>query len=61
MTKLRVTITYVSPAGEEVDWDTVGCGSDDAHALATAVKEFQRAHVDGLRITELRLEDVSGS
>lgn len=61
MTMLRVTFTYISPAGEEVDWDTVAGGSDGAHALATAVEMFQRAHVDGLTITEVMLEDLSES
>lgn len=58
MSWLQVTFTYDSPAGEEVDWRTDVHGSDDAHALSAAVKEFERAHVPGLRITELALKSL---
>lgn len=60
MSKQQLTVTYVSPGGEEVDWWTQATGPDDAAAIEKCLKQFRQAHVAGLKITELRVQDMSG-
>jgi hypothetical protein len=60
MSKQQLTVTYISPGGEEVDWTIEATGPDDARAIERCLDAFIKSHVTGLKITALSVQDMSG-
>jgi hypothetical protein len=54
------TVEYDTNGGEEVSWQEVVRGRDDATAIEAGIRRFISRHVPGLNITAVYVRRVEG-